>query len=179
MTDDALLVALLPTEQKVLSLIEGSLGVMGYDVVRVRLSGGEKAKTLQIMIDRKDGDNVTVDDCEAASVQASAVLDVHEPIGERYRLEMSSPGIDRPLTRKKDFIRHAGFLVSLETKRQIAERKRFKGVLAAADEQGVVLRLEPDKRRPEGSDVQIGYADLAGAKLVLTDELLSAPSGKR
>src|SRR5690606_26749040 len=114
---------------------------VGFRLVRVRLSG-QHGLTLQIMAERDDG-TMTVEDCEEVSRAVSPALDVEDPIEKAYHLEVSSPGIDRPLVRKSDFSDWAGHLVKLETSVLVSERKRFRGKIAEADEDGVVI--ESDK----------------------------------
>jgi ribosome maturation factor RimP len=152
------------------SIIGPSLEAMGYEVVRVRLTGNQRP-VLQVMAERKSDGQMTIDDCEQVSRTVSALLDVEDPINGAYELEVSSPGIDRPLTRAKDYERFAGFEARVETKRPIDGRKRFRGqVLGLAghdDNLAVALSVE-------GARVEIPLADVAGAKLVLTDELIAA-----
>ncbi|RBO53232.1 ribosome maturation factor RimP [Rhodovulum sp. BSW8] len=145
-------------------VIEG----MGFELVRVRLMGG-KTKTLQVMAERPDG-GIEVDDCAKISTAISAVLDVEDPIEEAYTLEVSSPGIDRPLTRLKDFETWEGYEAKLETAEMIDGRRRFKGMLQGVEDGEVLIEIEG----PEGEPVIIGlqYGWLSDAKLVLTDELI-------
>ncbi|MBL3568300.1 ribosome maturation factor RimP [Rhodovulum sulfidophilum] len=145
-------------------VIEG----MGFELVRVRLMGG-KTKTLQVMAERPDG-GIEVDDCAKISTAISAVLDVEDPIEEAYTLEVSSPGIDRPLTRLKDFETWGGYEAKLETAEMIDGRRRFKGLLQGVEDGEVLIEIEG----PEGEPVIIGlqYGWLSDAKLVLTDELI-------
>lgn len=144
-------------------VIEG----MGFEVVRIRLMGG-MAKTLQIMVDRPDG-GIEVDECALISTAISAVLDVEDPLEDAYALEVSSPGIDRPLTRLKDFETWEGYEARLETTEVIDARRRFKGVLAGIEGDEVLINLE------EGAEtltVGLNFDWLSDAKLVLTDELI-------
>lgn len=144
-------------------VIEG----MGFEVVRIRLMGG-MAKTLQIMVDRPDG-GIEVDECALISTAISAVLDVEDPLEDAYALEVSSPGIDRPLTRLKDFETWEGYEARLETTEVIDGRRRFKGVLAGIEGDEVLINLE------EGAEtltVGLNFDWLSDAKLVLTDELI-------
>lgn len=141
-------------------VIEG----MGYELVRLRLMGG-KSHTLQIMAERPEG-GIEVDDCAKISTAVSAVLDVEDPIEDNYALEVSSPGIDRPLTRLKDFARWAGYVAKLETSDLIDGRKRFKGVLAGVQDDEVLIDIS------EGT-IGLKFDWLAEAKLVLTDDLIS------
>jgi len=150
------------------ALIGPSLDAMGYDLVRVQLQGNQRL-TLQIMADRKDGAAMGVEDCVGISRSLSALLDVEDPISGAYTLEVSSPGVDRPLTRAKDFVQWAGFEAKLESAQPIEGRKRFRGRLVGLDEAGNHVRLVV-----ETGEVAIPLADVRGAKLVLTDELIRA-----
>lgn len=147
-------------------LIAPSLSAMGYEIVRVLLSGDRRAK-LQLMIERTDGAGMTIDDCAAASRATEAILDVEDPIAGRYVLEVSSPGIDRPLTRLADFERFAGFDARIETRIPVDGRRRFRGRLLGLEGQSV--RLATDL-----GEVAFDFSQLAKAKLVLTDESASA-----
>ena len=140
-------------------VIEG----MGFELVRIRLMGGQ-TKTLQIMAERPGG-GIEVDECAEISTAVSAVLDVEDPITENYTLEVSSPGIDRPLTRLKDFETFEGYEARIETTEMIDGRRRFKGVLAGVEGEEVLLNIE------EGT-VGLHFDWLSDAKLVLTDELI-------
>lgn len=150
------------------ALIAPSLDAMGYELVRVQLQGKQRL-TLQIMADRKDGVMMAVDDCADISRSVSALLDVEDPISAAYTLEVSSPGIDRPLTRAKDFVNWAGFEAKMESCQPIDGRKRFRGKLLGLDGTGAFVRLAV-----EAGEVSIPLADVRGAKLVLTDELIAA-----
>jgi ribosome maturation factor RimP len=147
-------------------LIGPSLADMGYDIVRVLLSGDRRAK-LQVMVERRDGAGMTVDDCAAVSRAVEATLDVADPIAGAYILEVSSPGIDRPLTRLQDFDRFAGFEARVEMRMPIDGRRRFSGRLLGCD--GELVRLATD-----GGEFALPFGDLAKAKLVLTDDLIAA-----
>jgi ribosome maturation factor RimP len=147
-------------------LIAPSLAAMGYSVVRVSFTGGKRA-TLQIMIERSDEAAMTVEDCATVSHAVSAVLDVADPIASAYLLEVSSPGIDRPLVRPADFERFAGFEAKIELGTLRNGRKRY---------QGKLLGLEGDaaKLAVGAETVLLPLADISRAKLVLTDELIAA-----
>jgi len=147
-------------------LIAPSLAEMGYDIVRVQLSGERRAK-LQVMVERHDGGGMTVDDCAGVSRAVEAILDVADPIAGTYVLETSSPGIDRPLTRRGDFERFAGFAARIEMRMPIGGRRRFNGRLLGLDGDLVCLATE-------SGDFALPFADMAKAKLVLTDDLLAA-----
>jgi len=154
-------------ERRIAEMIEPSLEGMGYELVRVLMQGRQKP-VLQIMAERKDGAAMTVEDCADISRQISALLDVEDPIEGEYSLEVSSPGIDRPLTRAKDYETYAGFEVKLETAEPIEGRKRFRGKLLGLDEHGCV------KLVAEGVEWAVPLTIIKGAKLVLTDELIAA-----
>ncbi|MCQ2915013.1 MAG: ribosome maturation factor RimP [Alphaproteobacteria bacterium] len=146
-------------------LIEPVCVKMGYDVVRILLSGGERRKNLQVMIERKDRKNLTVEDCEVVSRALSPILDEADPIEGNYSLEVSSPGIDRPLVKKADFERFKGDEAKIETSDPIDGRKRFNGELLGVEEDDVLINFE-------GNTVRIPYLMVAKAKLILTDKLL-------
>jgi len=155
---------------RVAAIIEPVLGQIGFRLVRVRVSAAEGC-TVQIMAERPDG-TLTIDDCEDISRALSPVLDVADPIEKAYRLEVSSPGIDRPLVRKSDFDRYSGHLVRIEMAVAVNGRKRFKGTLAGTE--GDVARLARDEA-PEGEEavVSLPIEEMSEAKLVLTDELVT------
>lgn len=157
------------------SLIEPTLDPMGYALVRVRVSGGPQA-TLQVMAERLDDQPMTVEDCEAISRALSAKLDVEDPIASAYVLEVSSPGIDRPLVRPQDYRRFAGHIAKLEMKVPVAGRRRFSGRIADATDSHVRLALLDENEDP--SEIEIPIADIARAKLKLTDELIAARNGR-
>ena len=140
-------------------IIEG----LGFELVRLRLMGGKTA-TLQIMAERPEG-GIEVDDCAAISTAVSAVLDVEDPIEDNYTLEVSSPGIDRPLTRLKDFEAWQGYVAKIETTELIDGRKRFKGEVAGTEGDEVLIDID------EGT-IGLKFDWLAEAKLVLTDDLI-------
>ncbi|MGN6572488.1 MAG: ribosome maturation factor RimP [Pseudolabrys sp.] len=155
---------------RVAAIIEPVLGQIGFRLVRVRVSAAEGC-TVQIMAERPDG-TLTIDDCEDISRALSPVLDVADPIEKAYRLEVSSPGIDRPLVRKSDFDRYSGHLVRIEMAVAVNGRKRFKGTLAGTE--GDLARLVRDEA-PEGEEaaVSLPIEEMSEAKLVLTDELVT------
>jgi ribosome maturation factor RimP len=143
---------------------------MGYRLVRIKISG-EAGCTVQIMAERPDG-TMQIEDCEAISRALSPVLDVADPIDRAYRLEISSPGIDRPLVRRSDFERHIGHLVKIEMAVAHQGRKRFRGSLTGVE--GDAIRLHRDDiRAEEDADVLLVMEDIADARLVLTDELIA------
>ena len=148
-------------------LLEPVIEKMGFEVVRV-MTIGVSNPTLQIMIERKDGKNLVVDDCAAVSRAVSEILDEKDPIEGEYSLEVSSPGLDRPLTKPKHFERFAGYEAKIETDEAVDGRKRFKGKLRGVDENKIMgLRME------DGKEYKIPFDMVAKAKLVLTDELLA------
>ena len=155
---------------RVAAIVEPVLGQIGFRLVRVRVSAAEGC-TVQIMAERPDG-TLTIDDCEDISRALSPVLDVADPIEKAYRLEVSSPGIDRPLVRKSDFDRYSGHLVRIEMSVAVNGRKRFKGTLTGTE--GDVARLARDEA-PEGEEavVSLPIEEMSEAKLVLTDELVT------
>lgn len=140
---------------------------MGYELVRVVVSGRERP-TVQIMADRADGGEMSIGDCEAISRCLSAVLDVNDPLPGSWTLEVSSAGIDRPLTRVKDWNRFAGHRATAETIGPIDGRKRFSGIVLGADTTYARLRLD------SGAEIALPLSDLRRARLVLTDELIAA-----
>jgi ribosome maturation factor RimP len=142
---------------------------MGYRLVRIKISG-ELGCTVQIMAERPDG-TMLIEDCEAISKALSPVLDVADPIERAYRLEVSSPGIDRPLVRRSDFERYVGYLVKIEMAVAHQGRKRFRGLLGEIEGDAVRLHRD-DIRDGENADVALTMEDIADARLVLTDELV-------
>ena len=143
---------------------------LGYRLVRIKISA-EAGCTVQIMAERPDG-TMQLEDCEAISRALSPVLDIADPIEKAYRLEISSPGIDRPLVRRTDFERYAGHLVKVEMAVAHQGRKRFRGHLAGVE--GDAVRLHPDGvRTGEDDDVLLVMEDISDARLVLTDELIA------
>jgi ribosome maturation factor RimP len=166
MTD---LIAKAAIDRRLAEIVQPTIEGMGFELVRVRLMGGQK-KTLQIMAERPEG-GIEVDDCARISTAVSAVLDVEDPLSDAYTLEVSSPGIDRPLTRLKDFETWSGYEAKLETQEAIDGRKRFRGSLAGVEDDEVLLTLEAEG---DAGEVTIGlkFEWLSDAKLVLTDELI-------
>ncbi len=146
-------------------VIEG----MGFELVRIRLMSSTKSKTLQIMAERPTG-GIEVDECAQISTAVSAVLDVEDPIEDEFTLEVSSPGIDRPLTRLKDFETFEGYEARIETEEMFDGRRRFKGELAGVEDDDVLINIVE-----HGETVTIGlkFDWLSDAKLILTDELIA------
>ena len=161
MTND--LIAKAPIDRRLAEIITPVIEDMGFDLVRVRLMGS-KYHTLQIMAERPDG-GIEVDECAQISTAVSATLDVEDPLVEAYTLEVSSPGIDRPLTMLKHFVTFEGYEAKIETNELIDGRKRFKGILAGVEGTEVLINVE------EGT-IGLEFDWLADAKLVLTDELI-------
>ena len=155
---------------QIAGIIEPSLDAMGYRLVRVAVLGAGRA-TLQIMAERRDDASMTVDDCADISRSVSALLDVADPIASAYTLEVSSPGIDRPLVRPEDYDRFAGFEARIEVSRPISGRKRFRGRLLGRS--GDTVRLIA-----EAGEVEVPLSAIARAKLVLTDDLLALAQSK-
>ena len=151
-------------------IIEPSLDAMGYRLVRVAVTGASRA-TLQIMAERRDEAPMTVDDCADISRSISALLDVADPIAGAYMLEVSSPGIDRPLVRPEDYDRFAGFAARIELSAPQDGRKRFRGRLLGRVEDHVRLAGET-------GEVSLPLAAIVRAKLELTDDLLAAARPK-
>ncbi|MEP9398008.1 ribosome maturation factor RimP [Mesorhizobium sp. KR2-14] len=156
-------------EARVAGIIAPVLRATGFRLVRVRLSG-QNGLTLQIMVERDDG-TMTVEDCEEVSRAVSPVLDVDDPIEKAYHLEVSSPGIDRPLVRKADFTTWAGHLVKLETSILVGDRKRFRGRIGESDEDGFVIERDQPAYGEEPS-VRIPFEAVSDARLILTDDLI-------
>jgi ribosome maturation factor RimP len=154
-------------ESRLAAIVSPTLESMGYELVRIVVLGRDRP-TVQVMADRADGSQITVADCEIISRQLSAVLDVEDPIPGAWSLEISSAGIDRPLTRAKDWNRFAGHLARAETSVPIEGRKRFSGIALGADNTGARLRLD------DGNEIVLPLSAIRRAKLVLTDALIEA-----
>lgn len=162
------LVAKTAIDRRLAGIVGPAIEGMGFELVRIRLMGGLR-KTLQIMADRPDG-GIDVEDCARISTMVSALLDVEDPVDEAYTLEVSSPGIDRPLTRLKDFATWEGWEARIETGELIDGRRRFSGTLRGTEDDEILIEIE-DKGEP----VTIGlkFEWLADAKLLLTDDLIA------
>ena len=156
-------------DQRVAAIIEPVLVGMGFRLVRVRLLN-LNGLTLQVMTERNDG-TMTVEDCEEVSTAISPVLDVEDPIDKAYHLEVSSPGIDRPMVRKSDFQRWIGHIVKCETSILVDSRKRFRGKIVAVDNDGFTIERD-QVAYGEEPKVTIPFSTLAEAKLILTDDLI-------
>ena len=164
MTD---LIAKAAIDRRIAEIITPVVEDLGFEIVRIRLMSG-KESTLQIMAQKPDG-TIEVDECGTISTVVSAVLDVEDPILDSYSLEVSSPGIDRPLTRMKDFDQWVGYSAKIETTELIDGRRRFSGTLAGTQDGEVLITIQD-----HGKDVTIGleFDWLSDAKLILTDELI-------
>jgi ribosome maturation factor RimP len=156
---------------RVATIVEPVVEDLGFRLVRVKLIGN----TLQIMAERPDG-SMTVGGCEEISRAVSPLLDVEDPISSRYSLEVSSPGIDRPLVRPEDFERWAGFEAKVELATPLAGRKRFRGRLEGFDDGEVRLFVEPQEKGADEMLIGLAFDAIGEAKLVMTDELLAAAS---
>lgn len=152
---------------RVASIAEPVIEQLGYRLVRVKISGADGC-TVQIMAERSDG-TMVVEDCETISRALSPVFDMADPVDRAYRLEISSPGLDRPLVRKSDFDRYAGNLVKIETEIPIDGRKRFRGELLGTQGEAAKLRHE---EAGETAEVLLPIEEISEARLVLTDELV-------
>nr|WP_282569190.1 ribosome maturation factor RimP [Aliiroseovarius sp. S1339] len=161
------LVAKAAIDRRLADIVDPVIEGMGFELVRLRLMGGN-TPTLQIMAERPEG-GIEVDECADISTAVSAILDVEDPIDDNYTLEVGSPGIDRPLTRLKDFDIWNGYVAKIETSELIDGRKRFKGVLAGVEGNEILIEIEN-----KGETVTIGldFDWLSEAKLVLTDDLI-------
>ncbi|HEV1999179.1 MAG TPA: ribosome maturation factor RimP [Xanthobacteraceae bacterium] len=155
---------------RIVAIVEPVLVGLGYRLVRVAVTGRDGC-TVQVMAERPDG-SFLVGDCEAASRVLSPTLDAEDPIERAYRLELSSPGIDRPLVRRSDFERYAGHEVKLEMAVPVGGRKRFRGLLLGADGGDARIRRK-DAGPGEAEEILLPIADMAEAKLVLTDALVT------
>jgi ribosome maturation factor RimP len=155
---------------RVAGIVEPVIEGLGYRLVRVRVSGSDGC-TVQVMAERADG-TMTIEDCEICSRALSPVLDADDPVDRAYRLEMSSPGIDRPLVRQSDFVRYANNFVKIEMAVAVEGRKRFRGQLLGAE--GNVARIRRDDTATgEAADIMLPIEEMAEAKLVLTDALIA------
>ena len=159
------------TDARIASIVAPVLRAIGFRLVRVRLSS-QNGLTLQIMAEREDG-TMTVEDCEEVSKAISPVLDVEDPLDKAYHLEISSPGIDRPLVRKSDFEAGIGHLVKLETSILVGDRKRFRGKIAEVGEDGFVIERDVPAYGEEPT-TRVPFEAVAEARLVLTDDLIRA-----
>lgn len=152
--------------EKIAAMISPTLESMGFELVRVSFSGGER-QILQIMAEREDG-TMTIEGCTEISRAVSALLDVEDPISEAYELEVSSPGIDRPLTRAKDFGRWAGFDAKVELDEAVDGQRRYRGKILGIEDGVIALQGDGNEK------FTLPFADVRKAKLILTDELIAA-----
>ena len=162
------LIAKTSIDRRLAEILTPVIEDMGFEIVRIRLMGG-KTNTLQVMAERPEG-GIEVDECAKISTEISAILDVEDPLEETYTLEVSSPGIDRPLTRLKDFETFEGYEAKLETTDMIDGRRRFKGMLAGIEGDDVLINIE---QGAETITIGLNFDWLSDAKLVLTDELIT------
>ena len=162
------LIAKTAIDRRLAEIVTPAIEGLGFELVRIRLMGG-KTRTLQIMADRPEG-GIIVEDCAKISTAVSVVLDVEDPVEDQYILEVSSPGIDRPLTRLKDFEMWKGYEARIETSELIDGRRRFKGMLAGVEGDEVLIELEEGA---EAVTIGLQFEWLSDAKLVLTDDLIA------
>jgi ribosome maturation factor RimP len=160
-------------DRKLLEMLEPVAVAAGYDIVRLRMVGGDRARRMQIMAERPDG-TMLVEDCAALSRAFSEILDAADPVHGEYLLEVSSPGVDRPLTRLADFAAYQGYEARIELDRLVENRKRFKGELAGVDGDNVAINLEG-----EDETALLPFAWISDAKLVITDQLLKRGAAAR
>ena len=154
-------------DARLLELLDPVADAAGYEIVRLRLMGGEERRKLQIMAERPSDGDMNVEDCARLSRAISEIMDAADPISGEYGLEVSSPGVDRPLTRLKDFETYEGYEARLELDRLAEGRKRFKGALAGVEGDNVAIDLEGEEET-----ALVPFAWLTDAKLVLTDKLM-------
>ena len=154
-------------DQRLLELLDPVAEVAGYEIVRLRLMGGEHARRLQIMAERPSDGDMNVEDCARLSRAISEIMDAADPVSGEYTLEVSSPGVDRPLTRLQDFATFEGHEARLELDRMAEGRKRFKGLLAGVEDDSVAIDLEGEEHT-----ALIPFTWVIDAKLVLTDQLM-------
>jgi ribosome maturation factor RimP len=162
-----------PEDRRLVELLDPVAEAAGFEIVRLRMMGGSQRRTLQVMAERPDGEMV-VEDCAILSRAISEVLDAADPISGEYVLEVSSPGVDRPLTRLKDFETYEGYEARIELDRLAEGRKRFKGVIAGVEGENIGLDLEGEEET-----ALIPFAWIIDAKLSLTDELMKRGAEQR
>jgi ribosome maturation factor RimP len=162
-----------PEDRSLLEILDPVAEATGYEIVRLRMMGGAVRRTLQIMAERPDGD-MNVDDCATLSRAIGDVLDAADPISGDYHLEVSSPGIDRPLTRLKDFDTYEGLEARIELDRLAEGRKRFKGILAGTEDANVCIDLEDEE-----DTTLVPFSWILEAKLSLTDDLMKRGAEER
>ncbi|HVY12735.1 MAG TPA: ribosome maturation factor RimP [Alphaproteobacteria bacterium] len=159
-------------KDRIETLISPKLDQLGYELVRVQLTGGGGRNTLQIMAERQDEAAMTVEDCEKISHEISTLLDVADPIASNYILEVSSPGIDRPLTRLKDFSRFSGFEAKLQLRAPVEGQRNFCGKLCGVEDGNVNLEVAPKKG--ETKRFSFPFSDVETARLVMNEALMKA-----
>lgn len=152
--------------EKIEEMICPSIVGAGYDLVQIKFLD-EQNKTLQIMIERRDRGPITVDDCAIVSRVVSPLLDVGDPVPNSYTLEVSSPGIERPLIKVEDFERFVGFKAAVETKRPLYEQKRFRGLISSVIDNNIRIKFD-------GKYVDLPFEEIRQASLIITDELIEA-----
>ena len=162
-----------PEDIRLLELLDPVAEAIGYEIVRLRLMGGEQRRTLQIMAEDKHGE-MMVEDCTTLSRAVAQVLDAADPITGEYVLEVSSPGVDRPLTRFRDFETYEGLEAKVELDRLAEGRKRFKGILAGVDGDNIAIDLDGEE-----DTALLPFAWITDAKLSLTDELMKRGADER
>jgi len=160
-------------DQRLVELLDPVAEAAGYEIVRLRLMGGENARRLQIMAETPDGEMV-VEDCARLSRAISEIMDAADPIAGEYTLEVSSPGVDRPLTRLKDFVTYEGHEARIELDRVAEGRKRFRGVLAGVDGDNIGIDLEGEE-----ATAMVPFSWIVDAKLILTDALMKRGAEER
>jgi ribosome maturation factor RimP len=160
-------------DQRLVELLDPVAEAAGYEIVRLRLMGGEHARRLQIMAETPDGEMV-VEDCARLSRAISEVMDAADPISGEYTLEVSSPGVDRPLTRLKDFATYEGHEARIELDRVAEGRKRFRGVLAGIEGDNIGIDLEGEE-----ATAMVPFSWIVDAKLILTDALMKRGAEER
>ena len=160
-------------DQRLVELLDPVAEAAGYEIVRLRLMGGEHARRLQIMAETPDGEMV-VEDCARLSRAISEVMDAADPISGEYTLEVSSPGVDRPLTRLKDFATYEGHEARIELDRVAEGRKRFRGVLAGVEGDNIGIDLEGEE-----ATAMVPFSWIVDAKLILTDALMKRGAEER
>jgi ribosome maturation factor RimP len=161
------LITLSPQEERIFAMAEPLASELGLDIVRIRIMGGNRPQ-LQIMIEKAGGAPTDVEDCAKFSRNLSPIMEAEDPIAEAYRLEVSTPGIDRPLTRVGDFGRWIGHLVKIELTMPLDGRRRFQGIIQREDENGAAILLEDE------SELVAQVHEMTKASLILTDELIDA-----
>lgn len=159
-------------EKNIAEIIEPSIEDMGFELVRVAMVNQGTGQVLQVMIECKDGSELLVDHCVNVSHTVSALLDVDDPIPEEYTLEVSSPGIARPLTRQKDFVTYAGYEAKIELERPLEGRRRYRGILNGMVEDNVQITVD-------GTLYDVPFEMIQQSKLVMSDALIKKVAGDK